>query len=724
MRKTLILSLVFIFPFMLFGKLLLGQFTEVKNLSEPRGSISTVVFGDSILFVGGSESKMVDYLTVSDCQLTSGEYGSDGFTSSKVLQNDQFAVFYELTGVNLSSKTMYVYDNGTKEWSSDQYPNGPFQDIENGFIEGNQVVFIDNDDQDLFYTYDFLTNDWGEFLAPFSRRETTVIEVGEKIFFIGGKESFSERSDSVHVYNKANASWEDFNLSEAKNGVTAVQYEDKIVIAGGQSSGVNSNNSVDLVEIIDVNDYTIDTLSLSQKKNDLIGVAVGNKVIFSGGNSQNAEVINMDDYSLTTHEFDINQDLKYLNGGVVGNQAVFAGGNDGEGVGDQVFVYDDETETWSTFTIDAPRSEIAFVTVGNKLFAAGGEIVFDNGEEFDELFILETEIEPIATCSDGLRNGEELRIDCGGPGCPDCIPLMYDGEYTPEGQLEIFLTLPPYWYSAEELQQGIYYEMTTGFNNICEELTDCQPFLILGEDDNLFLDVYKKNLDGDILGFGRLIVESQCLSCQPPQVAGECPNNLPLAQNTEILEQENGYMMQIEMLEGTPPFRVQDVNYNLFYEDGIDSMTFYLGLFPDTLDLNLIVYDFWGCKAAILYNPMVIDTTMMDTTVTDTMAMDTTMTDTTTALFTLTQEKDDRLRIQPSLFEDEVFIYLPYNVENTLQINAITTNGEILVLEQNEDWTLVNGQTIRLQTSEIPNGLLYFSVTTDRGMLIGKGVKY
>lgn len=382
MKKFQISALIFVLPLIVFG-----QFNEIKNLSEPRGNISTVIFGDSILFVGGSESNIVDFLSVSDCQITSEEYGSDGFTSSRVLQNERYAVFYELTGVNSSARNMYVYDNVNKEWYSEKYPNGAFQDIENGYVESDDImVFIDNDDNEAFYTYNLLTKEWATISSPFSRRETTIIDVGEKIFFIGGKESFTTRSDSVHVYDKTNSIWNSFILSEAKNGVTAIQYEDKVVIAGGQSSNVNANSSVDLVEIIDIDDYSIETINLSEKKNDLIGIIVGNKVIFAGGNSQNAEVINMDDYSLATQDFDVNQDLEYLNGGVVGDMAIFAGGNNVDG--NQVFVYNNDMELWSSFTIDGARSNMAFASVGNKLFAAGGEIVFGN-EEFDEIYIIE-----------------------------------------------------------------------------------------------------------------------------------------------------------------------------------------------------------------------------------------------------------------------------------------------------------------------------------------------
>ncbi len=381
MRKLFFFISIFIWPV-----ILLGQFTETKNLSAARGRISTAVFGSKILFVGGTESRVVDYLNSNNCQISSAEYAIDGFISSKVLQNGRYAVFYNLSGVNSLLANLYVFDNFTNEWYTEQNPDGASQNIRNGFIVNNEVIFIDENDEEEFYTYNLSTRQWNTIPAQFSRREVVVLDTGNKVFFIGGKESSNMRSDSVHVFNKLNSTWDNFTLSEAKNGVTAIIYENKVVIAGGQSSNVNSDRSVDLVEIIDIDSYNIETLTLSERKNNLIGVAVDNKVIFSGGNSKNAEIINMDDFSLSTQDFNVDFDLQYLRGGVVNNKAVFGGGNNVDG--NKIFVYDAGVEEWSEFTIEEPRSAMAFVSVGNRLFAAGGQILF-NGQKYDEIFILE-----------------------------------------------------------------------------------------------------------------------------------------------------------------------------------------------------------------------------------------------------------------------------------------------------------------------------------------------
>lgn len=380
MKISLSVSLLLVFPFILYG-----QFTEVGILSDPRSHVSTAVFDNTILFLGGSGNK-VDYFNANNFQLSSEQYASDGFSRALMMQNNRFAIFYNLSGVNLLSVNMYVYDDLIKQWYQEKYPDGASQEMENGYIISNKAIFFDNNDQDQLYTFDLLTRKWGTIPSLFTKRETVIHETENKIFFIGGKESFTVRSDSVHVYNKDNSTWDAFALNEARNGVTAVQYNDKIVIAGGQSSNVNPNTSTDLVEIIDINDYSIETLNLSKRKNNLVGVAVGNKVIFAGGNSKKADVINMDDLTLTTHDFNVNKNLKHLNGGVLDQKAVFAGGNDVDG--DQVFVYDAEINSWSNFTIDEARSNMAFVSVNDKLFVAGGENDSEN-KEFDEIFLYE-----------------------------------------------------------------------------------------------------------------------------------------------------------------------------------------------------------------------------------------------------------------------------------------------------------------------------------------------
>lgn len=58
-------------------------------------------------------------------------------------------------------------------------------------------------------------------------------------------------------------------------------------------------------------------------------------------------------------------------------------------------------------------------------------------------------IDPPATCEDGIQNGEETGIDCGGPDCPPCeeVGLEFSGVYVQEDQVgrpavaRLFVTL-------------------------------------------------------------------------------------------------------------------------------------------------------------------------------------------------------------------------------------------------------------------------------------------
>lgn len=333
-------------------------------------------------------------------------------------------------------------------------------------------------------------------------------------------------------------------------------------------------------------------------------------------------------------------------------------------------------------------------------------------------------------CADGLWNGQEFKIDCGGPDCPPCIPLMYDGEYTVFGNLEIFLTLPPYLFSEAELAEGIYYELGNGFTTVCAELVDCQPFLEIVEDQDLTLDVYKKNLDGEVLGFGRLLVESQCLSCQPQQSTNNCPSGDGLELTFEKQEQENGYMVKINLSNGTPPYRVFDQNYELYYEDGIGDSTFYMGLFPDTFDLNLRVSDFWGCKANIeiintidsmMVDSMVMDSMNMDSTVMDTMVIDTF----SASIQNLSFQQTTALPLYPTLFDQQVNIALPMNVANSpiQQFSAISMDGMVIDLLQNNKWQINHTEFIELNAAYLPSGLWYFLIEMEGQRFVAKGVK-
>ncbi len=358
---------------------------ETKLLSQPRANISSMIYGDSIYFVGGSFSSKVDYLNLNDCSITNETYNSDGFSSATLVQNENIAIFYDLVGVNLSLTQMIIYNPNTKEWTTDLYhDNASF--LQNGHIVDDEVIFFDKNDQDEAFSYNLNSNEWTLLPSQFTRRETVMVDTGDKIFFMGGKESFTERSNKVDVYIRSTQLWESFTLTEAKNGFTPVVYQNKIVIAGGTSANVNPDRSVDLVEIIDINDYSINTLTLSEKKNNMTGLTLQNKVIFAGGNSTRAEVINMDDLTIEVIELEAENDLVKLRSGKVGNMGVFAGGNDTDG--DKIYIYNSLLNEWSLIPIENSRSSISFTETNDKLFLAGGSINFGQ-DRFDEIYILE-----------------------------------------------------------------------------------------------------------------------------------------------------------------------------------------------------------------------------------------------------------------------------------------------------------------------------------------------
>lgn len=384
----------FLFIFLGFSQFLFAQEFSTLRLSNKKGGSSTAIFGNKVLFVGGTsrtDTDIVDYLNTTNFSLTSEEYGADGFTSSKVVQNDDYAVFYELGGVNLLNRQMYIYKHSTSEWWDDKYPNssGSLRSMDNAFIENNKVHFIDGNSSGTLYVYDLVNQTWGTRASPITRSEPVIAEANGKIFFIGGKLTFPEKSDKVDVYIRATQQWESFNLTEAKSGPTPVVYGDKIVIAGGQASQLNPDNSTDLVEIIDVNDYTIEILALTGKKNNLAGVTAHNKIVFAGGSSRGAEVINMDSRTVTYHSFNTQYNLRRMTGGNVGNTMIFAGGSTVDGEGDKLHIYNALTNGWSYVDIGEPRVGIAVVSTPKRLYLAGGETDVYRRLEYDEIYVFQ-----------------------------------------------------------------------------------------------------------------------------------------------------------------------------------------------------------------------------------------------------------------------------------------------------------------------------------------------
>ena len=82
--------------------------------------------------------------------------------------------------------------------------------------------------------------------------------------------------------------------------------------------------------------------------------------------------------------------------------------------------------SWTTLTFDMTPTPSEFNNVGTELYfffnMAAGAFVDAGGTIFVDNIIMTGGAPPAATCADGIQNGDETGVDCGGPDCDPCAP--------------------------------------------------------------------------------------------------------------------------------------------------------------------------------------------------------------------------------------------------------------------------------------------------------------
>lgn len=368
------MRLLFLTFFSIVSLSIFCQDYELKNISSNRTKLETFNIDNSVYFVGGNESSIIESLNTISCEFSVEDYSFDGFTSSKKVSTDKYEIFYDLSGVNSMIIQALIYDKETNDVRTITYPEGPFQDLGNAISPGgdSEVWFFDEDDQDGIYILNPNNLEWvySEFEIPFSRREMNVIKTENKIFFLGGKNSFSSWSNQCDVFVLDSGEWEEFTLSEPKNNFQLAIVDNKIVIAGGVKSNSNSDRSVETIEVIDVETYNVETYPMSEARNFSTVVSVGNEVIFAGGNTKYAEIFNIDSRESRVEDFNVEFNLENLASGRVGNKVVLGGGNSVDG--NKLFIYDGLNSIWSDLELGSIKNNINFIELNDKLYLSGG----------------------------------------------------------------------------------------------------------------------------------------------------------------------------------------------------------------------------------------------------------------------------------------------------------------------------------------------------------------
>jgi hypothetical protein len=169
------------------------------------------------------------------------------------------------------------------------------------------------------------------------------------------------------------------------------QFEISVVDSGGliskdtmQVTVVADMPTCDNTNRPNINAQLIPFGTLSKSRIQIAVASAGTKILFAGGRWTSDcpdcwGSSRVDIYDTVTRQWSI-AELSQGRWGIatvtVGSKIFFAGGESGDGAFNSIYnnvdIYDAATNTWSTGTLSEPRSYIAAATVGNKVFFAGG----------------------------------------------------------------------------------------------------------------------------------------------------------------------------------------------------------------------------------------------------------------------------------------------------------------------------------------------------------------
>ena len=235
----------------------------------------------------------------------------------------------------------------------------------NGFtneyiVHGSKIYFLYLECRDCtgptktrayYNIYDLNTQTWSKsseyLVTPRGTTGATMIAAGNRIFYAGGTQSkqaiyFAVLSD-VDIYDITNNTWASVFLSAGGYNIAGAIAGNKVMFAGGiREDPVIKAKPSSIVDIYDLTTNTLSVASLSEARGDISVVTSNGKVYFAGGSSGN------------------NAMLGFL------------------GATDVIDIYDYTTNTWSVSALAHPRTYLAQIAVGNKIFWAGGFEPYEN----------------------------------------------------------------------------------------------------------------------------------------------------------------------------------------------------------------------------------------------------------------------------------------------------------------------------------------------------------
>lgn len=305
-------------------------------------------------------------------------------------------------------------------------------------------------------------------------------------------------------------------------------------------------------------------------------------------------------------------------------------------------------------------------------------------------------------CSNDFLDGDELNTDCGGEFCPTCLPLWYQVNCDEvAGSFQVEIQLPTYLWNPAFFEDQLFYEYVGDLSKECFDLFECWGVIAVPDADIVVIQLQLSQFGTEnIFGQGKISAQAACVKLD--EIENDCPPdaNFNVTATPEWAD-STLYMIKMEMEGGTPPYKISDNDAGLFYHTQWENDVYYLGAIPDSVELNVSVFDINGCRFdfPVLQRPVEDFGEMVE--------------DTMSSIEKIVLAND--LFIYPTIFDHQITLDLLQNKPGKLTVYSIEG-------QQVAQWD-VNGQKESFATSHLANGTYIFAFETEDEILTKIAVK-
>jgi len=364
--------------------------TPFGHLSQA-GIGSIVSAGSKIFFSGylanGANNEVTDiYDTVAQTWSTSNLAFGNINLGNKLLSSTY--------NYPINQQLFKVYDASTGSFTTHITPEA--RAFISHTVAGSKIIFAGGFNPDSAYTtsskrldiYDAASNSWSLVNFNNARGGMAVESLGNKIFFAGGLQvrydSLVQSCDDngnncvivpaivpvsrIDIYDLSTNSWSVANLSEPRSGITTAVVGNKILFAGGGAS-----------TRVDIYDVSTDSWSTAQLSDHIYDQSdrkrahvIGNKVLFTRLWSKTVDIYDAGNNSWSTAQMSQTNGQTDYEVAIKGNKIVFFTVFDLEGISKNIDIYDATTNTWCHTVLNRSLTRSGIITVGNKVYIAGG----------------------------------------------------------------------------------------------------------------------------------------------------------------------------------------------------------------------------------------------------------------------------------------------------------------------------------------------------------------